>query len=420
MSTDGNTLIPPRRAALTDYQSLEGYLALRSAWSDRDTALAALGSTTLTGLGGAHFPFAMKLHSALQHPGPRVVVCNAAEDEPGSQKDRTLLELNPHVVIEGALLAAVALEADSLVFYVRESFDEPRTSLEAALAELPLIAEGLGRLPDIRIHAAPTAYVAGEASAAIRSIAGEEAKPAAEPPYPTESGLDGRPTLVSNCETLANLPRIVRGEASLTRLVTVTGDVVSPGVYEVDPDTTSFGDLVALAGGLPDPARPLKAIQPGGPSSAYLLASAASTRLTSSAIRAAGSQPGCLAVRVLDSRRCLVEDSMGVTQFFADEQCGQCPPCRMKTQNYAGIMRKIAAGEGTWAMLGQFATIDDFVADMPRRCSLIDMPTPAVTSAITHFRDDFAAHIDGHGCAAMPLNDSTSSTNIIANINERE
>ena len=398
MSTTGTPLLPCVRANLTDYRSAAGYDALCGGWSDRDTLVAALLATTLSGLGGAHFPFATKLRSALGNPGPRAVVCNAAEDEPGSQKDRTLLERNPHVVIEGALLAALALDADTVVFYVRANCDKSLASLEAALAELPLITENFGQLPVISIHAAPAAYVAGEASAVIRSIAGEEAKPALQPPYPTESGLGGRPTLVSNCETLANLPRIVRGEEPATRLVTVTGDVVGPGVYEVNPNSTCFADLVELAGGLVDPARSLKAIQPGGPSSAYLPASALSILLTADEIRAAGSQPGCLAVRVLDSNRCLVEEAAQVTQFFAGEQCGQCPPCRMKTANYAGIMRKIAAGEGTWALLGQFATIDDFVADMPRRCALIDMPTPAVASAVTHFRDDFAAHIDGHKC----------------------
>lgn len=181
-------------------------------------------------------------------------------------------------------------------------------------------------------------------------------------------------------------------------MVTITGDVVDPGVYEVDPESTSFGDLVELAGGLAEPAKSLKAIQPGGPSSAYLPASAVTTLLSPKAIRASGSQPGCLAIRILDARRCLVEEAETVTKFFASEQCGQCPPCRMKTQNYAGIMRKIAAGDGTWGMLDQFATIDDFVVDMPRRCALIDMPSPAVASAISGFREDFAEHIDGDGC----------------------
>jgi NADH-quinone oxidoreductase subunit F len=398
VSATGTPLLPYVRATLADYRSAGGYDALHGGCSDRDTVVEALLATNLSGLGGAHFPFATKLRSALGNPGPRVVVCNAAEDEPGSQKDRTLLERNPHVVIEGALLAALALEADTVVFYVRANCKEPLTSLEAALAELALLPDISGLLPAIRIHAAPLAYVAGEASAAIRSIAGEDAKPAAQPPYPTDSGLDGRPTLVSNCETLANLPRVVRGEEPATRLVTVTGDVVGPGVYEVNPGITCFGDLIELAGGLVDPARSLKAIQPGGPSSAYLPASAVSTMLAADDIRAAGSQPGCLAVRVLDAGRCLVEEAALVTQFFAGEQCGQCPPCRMKTANYAGIMRKIAADEGTWALLGQFATIDEFVADMPRRCALIDMPTPAVASAVTHFRDDFADHIDRHKC----------------------
>jgi len=397
-------LLPQEALGLLAYRELGGYDALLASREDPATLLATLTATTLTGLGGAHFPFAAKLSAALATPGSRVVVCNAAEDEPGSRKDAALLELNPHAVIEGALLAAEAIDAGHIYFYVRESFAQGRASLTQALDDLASHAS-LASDRVVTVHLAPTAYVAGEASAAIRSLEGEDAKPHVHPPEPTESGFEGRPTLVSNCETLANLPRVARAGSdssdglTLSRLATVTGDVLSPGVYEVVPASTTFADLLAMAGGLADPGSELKAIQPGGPSSAYLPASAADTLLTNEAIRAAGSAPGCLAVRVLSQSRCLVAEVSAVTSFFAREQCGQCPSCRMKTQNYSALMTKISHGSGSWKMLDQFATVDEFVADMPRRCTLIDMPTPSVRSAIAHFREDFTAHIDGPGCA---------------------
>jgi NADH-quinone oxidoreductase subunit F len=387
-------LLPPARYQLAGYLGSGGHRALAVTAAQ---VLETLLSTSLRGLGGARFPFAEKLAHVIAHPGPRVVVCNAAEDEPGSQKDRALLERNPHLVIEGAVLAARAADAEMVVFYVRASLAEALESLRDALSEVAgdSVTQGL----ELQVREAPTAYVAGEASAAVRFLSGGEAKPEAQPPYPTERGLDERPTLLSNCETLANLPRIVNGDAAeLTRLATVTGDVLHPGVYEVTPEDTTLADLVALAGGLPE-GSVLKAIQPGGPSTAYLPASAVDTRLTDTALIAAGSSPGCLAVLVLSDQRCIVEVLSQVTAFFAAEQCGQCPPCRMKTQAYNDTLQKIRAGQGTPRALKQLAIVDDFVSDLPRRCSLISMPDAPVRSASELFPNDFTTHFEAGTCS---------------------
>jgi NADH-quinone oxidoreductase subunit F len=402
MSTPiASPLLPAGRLDLAAYRAAGGYAALIASRIDVTQTRRLLGETTLTGLGGAHFPFGRKVQLTLVGSGPRVVVCNAAEDEPGSQKDRSLLERNPHVVLEGALLAASAIEANLVYLYVSESLTGALDSLDAALAEVRAGAAELLDGVEVRVHKAPTAYVAGEASAAIRSIEGHDAKPGVQPPFPTESGVHGRPTLVSNCETLANLPRVVRSESTqpeLSRLVTVTGDVGAEGVYEVLASETTFGDLIAIAGGMTGGRPVLKAVQPGGPSSAFLSASAAQVPLANADIVAAGSQPGCLAVRVLSEDRCMVEAVSELTAFFAREQCGQCPACRMKTQSYDGVIQKIHSGTGTWSLLDQLSAIDDFVADMPRRCALISMPTPPVSSAVKLFRDDFAAHIETSTC----------------------
>ncbi|GFG52450.1 NADH-ubiquinone oxidoreductase-F iron-sulfur binding region domain-containing protein [Mycolicibacterium agri] len=392
-------LLPPSRLDRAGYLDRDGYLAYQYAVADTEWARKVLTSTPLTGLGGAHFAFARKVASMLTSSTPRVVVCNAAEDEPGSRKDRMLLARNPHVVLEGAMIAAIAVDATDIVIYVSELADEEHQSLTEAMAEIddpPATAA-------IRIVRADQRYVSGEATAAVDAINGGDGKPTGQPPYPTEKGVNGRPTLVANCETLANLPRIVRAdraglEPSWTRLTTVTGDIAAPGVYEIDPYCDTFADLFVCAGNVTGSGR-LKGFQPGGPSSRFLGPDAAGTLIANDAIRAAGSQPGCLAIRVVSTSSCIVEICREITAFFSREQCGQCPPCRMKTQTYHRIMQQVGAAGGGWDLLEKLAAVEEFVGDMPRRCSLIDMPTPPVESALTLFPDDFAAHIEGGSCA---------------------
>jgi NADH-quinone oxidoreductase subunit F len=400
-------LLPNAPADLQAYRERGGYDTLATARQNIEGLRLVLGELDLTGLGGAHFSFARKLQLALTTPGPRVVVCNGAEDEPGSRKDRTLLERNPHVVLEGALLAASALDADVIYLYISEGLHEALEAVAQALVELTA-APGLLAGVDLKIAKAPPAYVAGEASAVVSALQGDEAKPRLQPPYPTESGVLGRPTLVSNCETLANLPRRVAASlreegnvAEWTRLATVSGDVAHPTVVEVVPERTTFAHLIDLAGGLADADTHLKAIQPGGPSSAYLDATAADVYITNAAIVAAGSQPGCLAVRVLASTRCMVEELVELTAFFSREQCGQCPPCRMKTQTYAVSLERLQRGAANWSVLDQLAAVDEFVSDLPRRCGLISMPSPPLTSAINLFREDFSSHIDTTSCSLV-------------------
>ena len=404
-------LLRPHRLDYPGYLDQDGYLGLRYAASEPDRAQRALLATPLTGLGGAHFPLARKVESALAKPGPRVVVCNAAEDEPGSRKDRALLLDNPHVVLEGALIAAIALDARDVILYVSDSADEECDSVTCALDD---VSE---RFPfaAVRIVRADPRYVSGEATATVDAINGGAGKPTGQPPFPTESGVDGLPTLVANCETLANLPRIVRAAwhgrpPTWTRLATVSGDVANPGVFEIDPIADTFTDLFTRAGGLIGSGQ-LKAFQPGGPSTRFLSADCADIPISDAAIRNAGSQPGCLAVRVLTTDTCIVEICEEITGFFSREQCGQCPPCRMKTQTYHRTMQQVLRQKGANELLRRLTVVEDFVADMPHKCSLIDMPTPPVESAISLFPDDFTAHTEHGTCAhAEPLISSQIGT----------
>ncbi|MCV7151609.1 NADH-ubiquinone oxidoreductase-F iron-sulfur binding region domain-containing protein [Mycolicibacterium pyrenivorans] len=397
-------LLPSQRRSLSEYLAGDGYTALTWARADPAAGRAALLSTTLTGLGGAHFPLSRKVAAMLDQPGPRAVVCNAAEDEPGSGKDLALLAANPHVVIEGSLIAAAALDAEEVVFYLSENATDQIAGLTSALAEHAERQPSGG--PALRLVPAPDRYVAGEATAAVSAIDGGAGKPTGHPPHPTECGVGGRPTLVSNCETLANLPRMLRAaqrgvEPHWTRLTTLSGDIAKPGVYEVNPAVDTFAALIVRAGGLTG-SGVLKALQPGGPSSRFLPATAAGTAIRDADIRAAGSQPGCLAVRVVTTDSCIVEICAEITDFFAREQCGQCPPCRMKTQTYQRTLQQISSGKGSWDLLDKLGTVEDFVSDMPRKCALIDMPTPPITSARTLFPGDFGAHIEYGSCAPTP------------------
>ncbi|MEI6363498.1 MAG: NADH-ubiquinone oxidoreductase-F iron-sulfur binding region domain-containing protein [Actinomycetes bacterium] len=403
-------LLPPVRWSLADYAGHGGYEQLHQAYADADWLRRVLGCTDLTGLGGAHFPFAKKLLMCQQEPAPRVVVCNAAEDEPGSMKDRYILQRNPHVLLEGVFIAAAALETREAYLYVSEGSTDALESLDQALSELTDDQKGG---VDLRVVRAPDDYVAGEATSAIEFIEGRAARPRKVPPFPTTHGVGGRPTLVSNCETLANLPRVLARSGLdtepwiMTRLATLTGDVRRPDVYEIEPPNTTFEDLITMAGGLSGGAQ-LKAIQPGGPSTAFLDASALNVTVTDDAIRAAGSQPGCLAVRIISSDRCIVEELSRITEFFAREQCGQCPACRMKTQNYDKIVTKLSRGGGTWHLLDQFGAVDEFVSDLPAICALIGMPTAPVRSALSLFRDDFERHISGT-CSSAPNDEGEGS-----------
>jgi NADH-quinone oxidoreductase subunit F len=397
------SLLPPSYLDRVSYMDGGGYTALGFASSDPGRARQVLLATTLTGLGGAHFPLARKVSALLAEPGPRVVVCNAAEDEPGSLKDRALLARNPHVVLEGALIAAAALDARDVVLYLSQGAAEAALAAAGAIHEA-LDCPAISGIERLRVVAAGEHYVAGEATAAVDAINGGPGKPTGQPPYPSTCGVGGLPTLVANCETLANLPRVIRAgragaEPTWTRLVTVIGDVAAPGVYEIDPSTETFADLFQRAGAITGSGR-LKAFQPGGPSSRFLTRDAARILVADDAIRASGSQPGCLAVRVISTDTCMVEVCEEITAFFSREQCGQCPPCRMKTQTYHRTIQRIAQNKGGFHLLDKLGVVDEFVADMPHRCSLIDMPTPPVESARTYFPEDFTAHIQHGSCTS--------------------
>lgn len=398
------------------YQEQGGYAAWRQVVGEgqAQAVLAEVEASGLRGRGGAAFPVARKWQFAVETPAERkYLVCNGGEDEPGSRKDRYLLENYPHKVLEGVLLASFAVGAREAYLYVNREYESALASVERALAE----AEGAGYVGErlfgsdagvvVRVHRADTTYVAGEDSAAIESLEGKQALPRQKPPYPATAGLQGMPTVVNNVETLANVPAIVaRGGAwyrSLgtpdspgTMLFTTMERVRRPGIYEL-PFGAPFRTLYEeCAGGLDDQ-RPLKAILPGGPSSGFLLPDALDLPLDYQAFREAGSALGCGVMTFYPEGNCMVEETLRIAEFFAAESCGQCPACQSETQQLARILQQVQAGKAPPTVLGMVDRVIQF-AKGKGFCSLINMPGPPITSAIRLFPDDFQHHVEHGTC----------------------
>ena len=330
---------------LADYQARGGYEALRSALAGSPgDIVAAVRDAGLTGRGGAGFPAAAKWESALAHPGPRYLVVNGAEGEPGSYKDRHLLARAPHQVLEGTLIAARAIAADEVIVYVNSEFRAARDALAAAIEALRA-TDLAGALVPVRLLLEKHVYIAGEETALLAVLMGRPAWPWPKPPYPTESGYLGRPTVVNNVETLAHVPVILRRGADWYRehqpiLFSVTGDVARPGVFEL-PLGITVQDLIAQAGG-PLPGDRVAGVLPGGYSLPSLRADQLGVTMDADSLKAAGTGLGA-SVIVVGERQGMGLAAAKVAAFFARETCEQCPICVTGTARLAQALRPGAA-----------------------------------------------------------------------------
>ena len=294
----------------------------------------------LRGRGGAGFPAHLKWQAVARHRGNRpIVVCNADEGEPGTFKDRAIAMLRPMLLIEGLALAAHVVGADEVIVYLRGEQGGALASLQQALASL----RAAGRLAELSFEIAlgHGAYICGEETALLEALEGRRGMPRHKPPFPTDAGYLGRPTLLSNVETFASVPAIVarggawyaalgKDGAAGMRLFSVSGDVSRPGVYEL-PIGTTLRELVAAAGGIAR-GRQLQAFVPGGAASGVLHARHQDVALDAGALGAVGSMAGSAGVIVLDDSRDVAELVGDSLRFFRDESCGQCAPCRVGTQ----------------------------------------------------------------------------------------
>ena len=349
--------------SLPDYRVNGGYVALARALEIGPAAvIEAVTASRLMGRGGAAFPTGRKWAAVAAQPAePHYLVCNADESEPGTFKDRVLLEGDPFAVIEAMTIAAFATRARFGYLYIRGEYPEGEGTVAAAIAaarEGGLLGEdilGSGFAFDIDIRRGAGAYICGEETALFESIEGKRGEPRNKPPFPVEVGLFGKPTVVNNVETLVNIPLILElgaeayaaigTEASTgPKLFCLSGNVTRPGVYEVAFGAT-LRDLIELAGGVPD-GRAIRAILLGGAAGVFVGTDALDMPLTFEATRAAGATLGSGVIMVFDETVDLVDTLRRIARFFRDESCGQCVPCRVGSVRQEELLARLAAGAG--------------------------------------------------------------------------
>ncbi|HWP57319.1 MAG TPA: NADH-ubiquinone oxidoreductase-F iron-sulfur binding region domain-containing protein [Candidatus Acidoferrales bacterium] len=406
------------REDLDAYRARGGYEALKKALESLspERIIEEVTEAGLRGRGGAGFPTGKKWALTRAAAGePRYVVVNGGEDEPGSKKDRLLLEMLPHLVLEGLILAAYAIGAPKAYVYINRLYGAAIRSMKEALTEARRFGywgqRVLARDFDLEIELieAPPNYVAGEDTAALEVIEGKEPLPRQKPPFPATVGLFAKPTAVNNVETLANVPPIVaRGakwyrsygtpESPGTMIFSLGDEMRNPGVYEL-PFGTPLRYLIEECGGGLASGKKIKAILPGGPSSAFLLGDRVDVALDHQSLREAGSSIGCGVVRVLSEGECVVEEVLRIAEFFARESCGQCPACRMETNMLATMLKKVQQGQGGRAILEQFGKVIAFNKGKGF-CNLINMPGPPIESALRLFPQDFESHLVSGSCPA--------------------
>lgn len=339
---DDDALVLLRRAgrvdpaSLADYEASGGFAVLAHARElGREGVLNRLAESGLVGRGGAAFPTARKWRAVAEQPSaPRFVVCNADESEPGTFKDRVLMENDPFAVVEAVALAAETVGSDHAFIYLRGEYP---VALERLRQAIDQSAGWLGELR-IEIRRGAGAYICGEETAIFNSIEGFRGEPRSKPPFPTEVGLFGKPTLVNNVETLVSALNIVGGQSRKTKLFCVSGCVTVPGVYECAPDIT-LRSLLALAGGVRG-GRNVQAVLLGGAAGGFLAADELDTPLTLDGLRSAGASLGSGVVMVLDDQVDLRAFVSRIAAFFRDESCGQCVPCRVGTVRQEEALRR--------------------------------------------------------------------------------
>ena len=409
--------VPEGREGLKEYRARGGYEALaRFITSSPEKIIQQITDAGLRGRGGAGFPTGKKWSFTREAPEqPRYLVMNGGEDEPGSKKDRLLMENLPHLVIEGVILAAYAIGAVKAYLYIIANYQAATKSITDALAEAKsagywgLNILGSGFDLDIELVAAPHNYVAGEDTAVLEVIEGKNPLPRQKPPFPVTVGLFGKPTSVNNVETLANVaPILLRGpdgyrkfgtpDSPGTMIFSLNDDVNCPGVYEL-PFGTPLRHLIENCGGGMKDSKKIKAIMPAAPSSAYLSPDKLDTPLEPDAMRAAGSGLGCGVVRLVGEGTCIVEEVLRIAEFFTAESCGQCPACRMETNTLSMLMKKVQQGQGGQPILEQFGKVLAFNKGKGF-CNLIAMPGPPIESALKLFPGDFEAHLATGKCPA--------------------
>jgi NADH-quinone oxidoreductase subunit F len=402
---------------LKDYEKRGGYEALKKILATGikpEEVIAELKKSALRGRGGAGFPTGLKWSFMPRgFPGAKYVVCNSDEGEPGTFKDRDITRYNPHILIEGMIIAGYAMGVPVGYNYIHgeiwveyERFEE---ALDEARAAGYLGQRILGTEFSFELHAhhGYGAYICGEETALLESLEGKKGQPRFKPPFPASYGLYGKPTTINNTETFAAVPWIIRngGEKFLelgrpnnggTKIFSISGDVEKPGNYEI-PLGTPFAKLLELAGGMRG-GKKIKAVIPGGSSMPVLPGDVMmATDMDYDSIAKAGSMLGSGAVIVMDETRCMVKSLLRLSYFYFEESCGQCTPCREGTGWLYRVIHRIEHGTGRPEDLDMLNSVADNIQGRTI-CALGDAAAMPVRAFIKHYRDEFAYHIEHKHC----------------------
>jgi NADH-quinone oxidoreductase subunit F len=409
MDSLNNVLLHPSRrvgADLARWRAAGGGAALARAAQDAAAVRMDVRAADLRGLGGSGFPVWKKWDAVVaEAPRPdKYLIVNGNEDEPGTYKDRLLLEETPHQVIEGAVVAALATGVNRIVFYINPDMKRSLVAMSKALEQwraselLTLASTALGKPLQLELRPGSGHYIGGEETAAMEWVEGRFPFPRGKPPYPAQAGVYGCPTLINNVETLAQVPYIAahgaasfralgKGPGTGTKLYSLSGDVLHPGVYEL-PMGTPLRELIFVHGGGLLSGKPLKAVFTGGPSSTLLTPVDLDVAMDFDSLRARGSSLGTGAMIVVSEGTGIVKRVAEYVRFFAHSSCGQCPSCKTGTATMSRLLDRIDTGRGTAADL---TTLENLCAMLPGsgRCHLVNGAVQLLDSAFRHFHDEF-------------------------------
>jgi NADH-quinone oxidoreductase subunit F len=405
----------PSVIGIDGYVAKGGYegLARAATMADADI-LELVKSSGLRGRGGAGFPTGMKWGFVPRDTGkPTYVVVNFDESEPGTCNNRELVERDPHRLLEGAAIAALAIGCETIYVYVRGEYLWQSIVLERAIREAYASGRlgpdviGSGKRVDLVLHRGAGAYICGEETALLSSLEGYRGQPRLRPPFPAVEGLFASPTVINNVETLMNVPDIVvRGadwfrelgteKSPGTKMVTVSGKVERPGNYEIPLGMPFRTVLDDLAGGVLD-GRALKAWTPGGSSTPMLTASHVDVGLDYESLAAAGSMLGTAAIMVMDETDCVVDCATRMVRFYAHESCGKCTPCREGSWWATRVLERLESGDGREQDL---PVVRDLGKNLLFRafCALADGTASVINSSLQHFADEYEAHVRLGAC----------------------
>jgi NADH-quinone oxidoreductase subunit F len=404
---------------LAAYEQAGGYQALRRALEEMAPAdiTAMVGDSHLRGRGGAGFPTGKKwsfVPMGEDAPHPKYLVVNADEMEPGTFKDRLLLEGNPHQLIEGMLISAYAVQADTAYIFLRRSYVKARQYLETAIAEAEAANYvgsdilGTGFNLNIHVHVSAGRYICGEETALLTSFEGKRALPRNKPPFPPVVGLFGKPTVTNNVETICNVPHIVAHGANWfrelsrtvnggTKIFGISGRVKQTGGWELPMGVTIREILDDYAGGMADGYR-FRGVIPGGGSTEFLVEEHLDVQMDFDATQQAGSRMGTGNMIILDDRTCPVGMVLNLMRFFARESCGWCTPCREGLPWIAATLSAIENGQGRTEDLDMLKRHTRLLGPGHTYCMLAPGAMEPLQSALNYFEDDFKAHIREKSC----------------------